>query len=531
MAKKGSGKVAVGVYSVGESLRVARIMKTGKRLKLLSVNSYKISHTPGSMELPDNLHEEIPENGSSIEITDGDLTEEFNEVGMEPEEEPEEDTASYIEILDFVKDKGSKIALSIGDPQVFYNVFDSDWGLKGSKLLKRVNSEMMDIKEGYHSLKEDAVCFLPIGYYQLLAIIRERDIPFLTQIIRVKSIISRRLPIIAFTESVEVSLINHVIDYHNIGEDAATLILHIGEDYSRFIFLRGQDLLHISQIIGTGVGSMDFKQTLYRRLLLEMDTLELLQLNQIVMSGKVHQTEIVDYFYQEMPYDVAIVHPDFSELDMSSLDETEVDSLGPYAVSISIAQRALSTEKPRPHPIDLTPTRIKESQKRLSMSMTGWLMLFLMPVIVLYTFFRIEQLDTRMTEIKSDTYNRMLQEDQFFTLEKSIEEAHMKLSEVEKTSLILDSLTIGIDKWSPIIVQLMKEIGRIKGIWLTEIMQDKGLILFKGYAVYRNRIPQLVNALGSVTLRTVEVQEIRDKTTYRFEIESSVPGMADEENK
>ena len=102
---------------------------------------------------------------------------------------------------------------------------------------------------------------------------------------------------------------------------------------------------------------------------------------------------------------------------------------------------------------------------------------------------------------------------------------------MEKTSLILDSLTIGIDKWSPIIVQLMKEIGRIKGIWLTEIMQDKGLILFKGYAVYRNRIPQLVNALGSVTLRTVEVQEIRDKTTYRFEIESSVPGMADEENK
>lgn len=529
MADKGSGKVAVGVYSVGESLRVAKVLRVGKRLKLLSVNSYKISHAPNSMELPDELPMEMPAGDDSIEITDEEITEDFDKVELDIDEEPEDDTASYIEILNLARDKGAKMALSVGDPQVYYNVFDSDWGLKGGKLLKRVNSEMKDIKDGYQSLKEDSVALLPIASYQLLAVIRERDIPFLTQLGRVRSIISRRLPIIAFTESVEVSLVNHVIDYHDTGEDVVTLILHIGEDYSRFIFMRGKDLLHVSQIIGAGAGSLDFKQILYRRLLLEMDTLELLQLNQIVMSGKVHKSGIVDYFYQEMPYEVAIVYPNFSDIDMSLLDQSQVETLGPYAVAVSIAQRALTPEIKRPHPIDLTPSRIKESQKSLSMSLPSWIILILMPVIVLYTFFRIEQLNTGMNRIRSDTYNRLLQEEEFMALENRIIEAHAQLSEVEKTSLILDSLTIGTNRWSPLMVQLMREIGKIKGIWLTEINQEQGVVVIKGYATYRNRIPQLVKALGSVKLRTVEVQQIRDKATYRFEIETAVSDSADSE--
>ena len=41
----------------------------------------------------------------------------------------------------------------------------------------------------------------------------------------------------------------------------------------------------------------------------------------------------------------------------------------------------------------------------------------------------------------------------------------------------------------------------------------------RGYSVYRDKIPLFVNSLENARLKRVEVQEIRDKTVYNFELE------------
>ncbi len=142
-----------------------------------------------------------------------------------------------------------------------------------------------------------------------------------------------------------------------------------------------------------------------------------------------------------------------------------------------------------------------------------------MPLIVLYTFFRLSQFDTEINELKGNIYTRHLQEGLYVDLEASIEDAHSKLSVIEMSSTLIDSLTIGTETWSPFITNLMKQSKRIGGLWFTEISQEPDLVILKGFAVYRNRIPQLIKSLGTAKLRTVEEQEIREKTTYRFEIE------------
>lgn len=519
MAEKTAGRIAVGICSEGDALRVAKIQKTHKTFKLLTVRSFELQRTPGSPELSDDLQDVSPDAGPSIEITDEDLTEELTETDLEADEGPSGDTHTYLEILNMAREKGARIALSVAEPQIFYNVFDSDWSLQGSKLLKRVNDEMEVIKEGFQPLRSDSIGLVPIAKIHLMAVIRERDISFLEQIERVKHVIMRRLPIISFTESVELSLINHVVDYHPSNEDAVTLILHIGDDYSRFIFLSGRGIFHISEIIGDGASSPDLKQILYRRLLLEMDTLELPQLDQVVISGKALSTGIKEYFAKKMSDDTSIEFPNFSDLNISALEPSEAENIGSYSVAVSIALRALTPEKKRPYGIDLTPTRVKESQKRLSISTTGWGLLLLMPLIVLYTFFRLSQFDTEINELKGNIYTRHLQEGLYVDLEASIEDAHSKLSVIEMSSTLIDSLTIGTETWSPFITNLMKQSKRIGGLWFTEISQEPDLVILKGFAVYRNRIPQLIKSLGTAKLRTVEEQEIREKTTYRFEIE------------
>jgi len=522
MAKENAGKIAIGVCSESGTLRIAKIQKIHKTFKLLTVKSFKLQQKPGSREFTDESDDNDQIDSSATEITSDDLTEELAEEGIETVKKAFDDTAIYIESLNMASEKGARIALSAAEPQIFYNVFDTDWDLKGNKLLKKVNAELGEIKEGFRSLKNDAVGLVKITGDRLMAVIRERDFTFLAQIEAVKQFIGHRLPPIAFTESIEISLINQAIDYHPPQDDVFTLILHVGDEYSRFIFLKGQEIFHISQIIGDGADSPNLQNTLYSRLLLELDTLELQKLEQIILTGQTYNAPIKEYFTDNLSYEVSIKPAHFDDLDISAIEPALKDRLGPYTVSIGTALRALTPRTKERYQIDLTPTRIKESQKRLSITAAGWVMLVLIPFIVIFTLFYIKQIGFEINQLKSQIYAKRLQNEQHIELEASIEKALVTLSGMEKSTAIIDSLTVDTETWSRFIKKLMYLSGKIGQIWFTDITKEKDHVILRGYAVYRNRISQLIKMLGVGELRTVDVHEIRDKTVFRFEIKTKI---------
>ena len=97
---------------------------------------------------------------------------------------------------------------------------------------------------------------------------------------------------------------------------------------------------------------------------------------------------------------------------------------------------------------------------------------------------------------------------------------NVKIDNYNSIFAVLDSMLMGTKTWSHFLRNVAGVKQNIKRIWVTNIRAaSESKVNLEGYALYRNRIPAFANALGNATLIKVEVQEIREKTVYYFELQ------------
>ncbi|MDP8209120.1 MAG: hypothetical protein P9L92_20825 [Candidatus Electryonea clarkiae] len=531
MAKKDIGKIAIGISCEGSSLHVVKVERGLSTFSLLAAREFQLKEKIEAQEFTEDIDDLDSLDDISIEI---DADEELDSI---EEDEPEEDSAYeddavFLEILELAKEKKCRLALSVTEPHIFYKTFETDWGLTGSKLLDRVNTELISEKESYHSVDNDAIATIKITDDRLMAVVRAQDISLFDHLIRVKQFSGYPLPKIAFVESTELSLVNLVIEKFSPNESTNTLILHVGSDFSRFTILVGEEIYHISDTINVDASSPDVVSTLNHRLMFLLDTLSPPTIDHIVLTGLAEKVGMIDFFnnlkagFEFAPDDHFIENFVVQVIDLHDYDITDLDSddfinIHPYAIALGAATRALTADMPASYQIDLTSKKIKESQRRLVMTPVSWVLLALIPIIISFSLVRIANYKHELKNLEVQLATKRIQFEQFQALEATIGQAHSTLGELEATFSIVDSLLYGTKIWTTFWMRLNIASRVIDNLWFTEITgEENNIVTLKGYSIFRNRIPRLVMSLGKASLKKVEVQEIRGKTVYRFEIEA-----------
>ncbi|MBT5426591.1 MAG: hypothetical protein HOK84_10360 [Bacteroidetes bacterium] len=354
-----------------------------------------------------------------------------------------------------------------------------------------------------------------------------------------KKFIGRRLPRIEFAESSEFSLINLILNQYDLHEDDITLVLYVGDDSSRLIFLQGSRVHHISQLIGEGINSPNVVTMLYSRLLLALDTLDLPKVDKIILAGLNDTEEIRETFLENFTFGVEeYFHDNFGtdiniemfkhNFDTSALDYEQVEKLNSFSIAIGAAVRAVTPDNKSLINVDLNPTFVRDRQKTIIITKFGWVLICLIPIIIAYTIVSIGDLTRQIKYLEREVSTKQLFLARQRNVEVLIEEAHAKLVNLDNSITILDSLLIKSESHSDFIGRLMKLSEEINGLWITELSTNTDNIAFlKGFAYYRNRIPRLVKGLGSSNLKVVDVREIRESTVYYFEIETDISKKQD----
>ncbi len=524
MATKRVNKIAIGISDEGKTLQLIKVKRGKGIFQILAAKSFTVQKKLDSKDFGNQQYAQDKSDNSSIEIT----SEEDLSI-IEEETSPaatNENNAIFMEILEMSKGKRSCIALSETEPQVFNNTFETDWGLKGKKLYDKIHEEIANLRESHQSREKDALATLTITGGRLVAFLREQNLDFFDSLNHVKKFSKVAVPTVSFVESAEISLTNLVINIFDPTESTYTLIVHVGVDYSRFIILEGREIFHISDMISIGASSPDILTTLNHRLIFLLDTLSNVTIDLIVLTGFAEKIGMFDFFENQFVSDgqfsdnlqVRRIDPD--HFDHSVMENNRLDDLGPYAVALGAAIRALCPDRTEFYHIDLTPKSIKESQNRLMLSPIGWILLLIIPVILASTIVKIGHLKRELANIQSQLAPKQAQLEQFQALEQSIEGALATLSQYEGSYALVDSLTHGSNTWTTFWEKLNSSSQRIEDFWLTEITTENDIVTLRGYSIYRNRIPWLIKTLGDASLKAVEVQEIRGKTVYRFEIEA-----------
>jgi hypothetical protein len=213
----------------------------------------------------------------------------------------------------------------------------------------------------------------------------------------------------------------------------------------------------------------------------------------------------------------------FNGFDISELDNVEHKSLGSYSTALGAALRALEPER-AVCKIDLTPNTVKESQNRLMISTPGWILLGLIPVIIAFSLVRQHRLSFDLQGMENTLQNKQSITLRVEDIEQQIQVEQGILSEYAKSLAVGDSLLVGTDRFGTFIEKVMRLSEETWGVWFTDFSASEGnKVKLLGYSVSRAKIPYFVDKLGHAELNTVEVQEIRERRVYRFEIEAEIP--------
>ncbi|MBZ0263938.1 hypothetical protein K8I28_04650 [bacterium] len=515
-------KIAIGISEEGQNLRLVKIMRVEDEYRLLAARTFTLQRQiqTGDEEDLTQLEVDIVD---SFEIEEDDS---LDDLTLEEDHTNTDDDSTWFEVFELVQEVGSKTAVTVAEPQVFYTQFETDWALADDKLQKKVYEEVIKMKEFQH-VTRDGVGVLPLEKERICAVVRESHFDLLEQLGKVKRIIGKRLPNIGFIESNVVSLVNLVVRKYEPKANTSTMILHVGRDSSRFIFLRGSRIVHISPLIGDGTSSSDIGNVLFSRLQLEMDSLDLNQIEHIVLSGLAMSAGLEEYFtdnlglFEDFSEDYKIFSLGEDMLKQFSVDGRYFEDFGSYSSALGAAFRLLEPD-PGEIQVDLTPTRIKDEQKKLKMSISGWMLLVALPVIVTASVYHIAKLDRDIRFLSSRIEFKENRLAEHRDLDLEIDAASSVLTEYDRSFTIIDSLVTGAETWSTFLQSVLNVSDDIGGIWFTDIISVEGRsVKLRGFSTTRNRIPYLVNNLHDADLHKVEVHEIRGKPVYSFEIDAS----------
>lgn len=431
--------------------------------------------------------------------------------------EGEDNNAVLLGLLAKYPKSRYSLTYALSEPSIYYHVLESDFGLKGKKLKTRILEELRSIRAFQPS--EDAVDAIKTDEGNLLCVVREDGLSLINALEGIKGFIGNRLPMIPAIDSADVSLMNMVRLNYDVQPDDVSVVVYVGVEFTRLIFMRGDHFYQFAPIIGEGYDSPNLQNTVYSRLLLEQDNLAIPRINRIILAGQCRRIGFREFLSQQLP-EQEIEYLLTPQLDTSMLSAEDQEMISEYAIAIGSAWKVIEPENKRLYGVNLLPSEVREGQRVFKLAWHGYLLLALLFVSTLLFTMQITQKNKEINELRSQLTLKESQRAENLTLSNSIMALEEQLGRYRASLALYDSLVPGSERWSKILTQLSHGVEDLNSIWLTDFNgAQEGSVNLNGYAVYRTRIPRLSTLFENALLQEVTVQSIREQTVYHYKID------------
>ena len=410
----------------------------------------------------------------------------------------------------------SKIRMSVNIPSgstIFQILKDLDFSSIKKKDLKIIVDDRLEALYGspkgadyYSSTIRDDGSLLLVSIDddpQVLQLIHKAE-----SIYRGKVTINEVLP----DESLIIGLFrsNYEVDAESI-----TALIQYSEESCRVIFLKGSDLLIISPIIPEGSSSRKFLNTVFSKILFQLDTGEVPNLDRIILCNNHLGDTALEFFEDRFP-DIEVSDFIFND-EIFDTNGFEPGVIASFTSAISLAWADAGFKKESYPDISFLPSYVKDRQKIFKLQWHGFILVALIiSVFPITNYFYIGN-STNIDGLRDNVSSRKAE---IRVLENTVQEYNRISSELEaiQTRLVLlDELSEGTLRWSVNLDLMNKGIDNIDSIWLTNFTDtgESGIDV-NGIALYRNRIPMIADMFHKAVLKDVERTLIRDREVFSF---------------
>jgi hypothetical protein len=510
----GDGKTAVALFVDGLELKFVRLSAKGNNVTLRDFKTVALvrkfeDKQAGAAE---------SESASFGDITSGDS---FASGGTLETSNEEENTNASV-LLGVLNEVGPPkkylLSYAISEPAVTYQEFEGDFGLTGEKLKKKISLELAMMRAAAPAI--DAIDTIPTASGGLLSIIREDGIHIYDLLMEVKPYMGGRVPNIKLIDSADAVLMEMVRTQYEPQEEEVSVLVYVGHDFSRLIFMQGQNYLHFAPIISEGYESPNIENTIYSRILLEQDNIALTRIDRILLAGESHKVNLLEAIAPQFS-SALVEYMKAPTLDLGEFEGSIGEAVSEYVIPIMTAWRTLQPSLPGFYDINLVPHFVLEGQRTLALAWHGWAAAILVTLTI--PFF-VVQITGREAEIRRAKTELSQKQQKLTELDVFRERRATLINDIKRYSnatTVYDSIAPGSDRWSRILHYLANSIEDLNSLWIYNLKPDDRNtrnIIISGRSIYRTRIPRIASIFESATLKEVRTIKIRKKILYEFDI-------------
>lgn len=527
----------VGLHIDGQQVQIAHLHREGDQVSIVTLNSATLI-TRLDLEQAEEGGGAAPEQVEAGDILG--LVEEPTVEDAEPqstEEEGEEQAAEtnsevLYRLLGEIPFKKCKLAISLMEGRVFFSDFADNFGLKGKRLKKKLleGGEKERALEGALPLEERHAFF---ETYQgaVLSIVHEDPLEILPLLDELKSFIGKMQ--IGLIDPLEVALMN-LVKLAYPAEEYVTAIVHVGQDFSRVIFMQHGSYLAFSQPINEGAGSSRVLQTIYSRILFEQDVSDIPEIGRVLLTGECQSLEAKPFFAEQFA-DAQVDYLALQEADLNSLDEEAENRVSDYAIPIGLAWKTLLPKAVSLYPSNFLPEARRRQQNPFELAWHG-LALLVMLLVSFPIFGWKAQNQSQIIEGLEFTIELAEQQiDEQNPHVKLVDDLHAQIEDYQDNFALIDTLSVHQVAWSPKLQKWSEVFKEVDGLWLerfstsegdTDIRSDWGgdalqapqEIFMNGTAMDRGRVSDIAAHLGGGQIRSLVRSQIRGRNVYEFDL-------------
>ena len=516
MAKvAGRGKSVIGLFVDGLDVKLAHLVARKNRIIVQELRSATLITKLQEQKPAETMAPAVGDSTDAFSLGEGTTSEAV------AESQSEDNNAVLLGLLAQYPSNRYSLTYSLSEPAIYYHILESDFGLKGKKLKDRILEELKNIRAFQPAA--DAVDAIKTDEGNLLCVVREDGLSLINSLENVKGFIGGRIPFIPVIDSADISLMNTVRLNYDLQPQEVSVIIYVGVEFTRLIFMRGDHFYQFAPILGEGYDSPNLQNTVYSRLLLEQDNLAIPRIHRIILAGESKRIAFRDFLIQQLP-EQEVEYLLAPRLDTTELTAEEQDMLSEYAVPIGVAWRVLEPNNPLVYKVNLLPAEIREGQRVFKLAWHGYLLMLLLFLSTLIFTWQIGQNSRDIRELRDVLTLKEGQRAENQTLAGSIQTLQEQLGRYKTSLALYDSLVPGSERWSKVLTQVSHGVEDLNSIWLSDFAAgQEGLIKINGFTVYRTRIPRLATLFDNSLLKEVNVQAIRDQTVYKYNIEVPSP--------
>jgi len=318
-------------------------------------------------------------------------------------------------------------------------------------------------------------------------------------------------------KSSDLSLAYYVAKRKKFFPDDHSLVVYIGKEYSKLIFLQGRRIKHIGTTLDIGTQNLHTYDVYFSKILLEMENGGISSLDNIIVCGEDDSENIILSFYGTFP-EANVSRLEFDDLDLSALNEETKEKFSTYSIPVAVAIDYYDELNKEHHGLHILPKYIKEEQKVVQFSWHGYALLPLLFIAAFFITQKVLNNNRTLFELDQEIKNKTILMRQNQEVLVRIANLEGKIGSFGQTVAILDSAAAGTGVWKKLVKQISGFCQNSNNMWLSKLSNEGDQVNAEGYSLTRNTLTDFAYSIKDAVLQSMLYEELRERSAYRFNL-------------